>query len=148
MLPDIIQSMTDDTLTGRCMCGAVTFEISAPLQGAIYCHCTRCQRRTGSAFAVSGQTQPGTFAIVQGEDAVRTYAPGDGGWLKAFCSECGSHLFAAHPENADLVVVRLGALDQDPGVRPAAHQFADYAASWLPIPDDGLPRFPERMPRG
>jgi hypothetical protein len=142
--------MTDDqvpALTGRCMCGAVAFEVSAPLQGALYCHCNRCQRRTGSAFAVSGLTQPGSFSIVRGDDVVRAYAPGDGGWLKGFCSECGSHLFAAHPENRDLVSVRLGALDQDPGVRPGAHQFVDFAASWLPIPDDGLPRFPGRMPR-
>jgi hypothetical protein len=141
--------MTDDAvqLTGHCMCGAVAFEISAPLQGAVYCHCRRCQRRTGSAFAVSGVTQPGSFAIVQGEDAVRTYLPADGGWLKGFCGTCGGHLFAAHPEDREQVVVRLGALDQDPGVRPGAHQFVDYAAPWEPIPEDGLPRFPERMTR-
>ena len=37
-------------LTGACMCGAVTFAVSRPLVGALYCHCKRCQRRTGSAF--------------------------------------------------------------------------------------------------
>ena len=41
--------------------------------------------------------------------------------------------------------MRVGALDQDPGVRPSVHQFVDYAAPWEPIPDDGLPRYPERM---
>lgn len=40
---------------------------------------------------------------------------------------------------------RLGTLDQDPAVRPLAHQFVDYAAGWAPIPDDELPRFAERM---
>jgi hypothetical protein len=40
--------------------------------------------------------------------------------------------------------VRLGALDDDPGVQPSARQFVAYAASWEPIPDDELPRFPER----
>jgi hypothetical protein len=40
--------------------------------------------------------------------------------------------------------VRLGAFDQDPGVRPSARQFTAYAAVWEPIPEDGLPRFPER----
>ena len=66
-------------LTGRCMCGAVAFEISEPLPGALYCHCKRCQRRTGSAFSVTGLTQPGSFAISEGADVVRTY-PG-GRWL-------------------------------------------------------------------
>jgi len=39
----------------------------------------------------------------------------------------------------------LGALDGDPGLRPSVHQFVDYAPEWSPVPDDGLPRFPERM---
>ena len=42
--------------------------------------------------------------------------------------------------------MRLGAFDGDPGVRPGARQFVAYAAPWEPIPDDGLPRFPERLP--
>ena len=132
-------------LTGACMCGAVAFRVSAPLAGAVYCHCKRCQRRTGTAFSASGLTQPQTFAITRGADEVRTYRPGGDGWLKSFCAACGSQLFTTHPENEELVAVRLGALDQDPGVRPGVHQFVDYAAPWEPIPDDGLPRFPERM---
>lgn len=132
-------------LTGRCMCGAVAFEISEPLPGALYCHCKRCQRRTGSAFSVTGLTQPSSFAITEGADVVRTYRPEGDGWHKSFCSACGSQLFTNHPENQELLAVRLGALDQDPGIRPGAHQFVDYAAPWQPLPDDGLPRFPERM---
>lgn len=42
----------------------------------------------------------------------------------------------------------MGALDEDPGIRPSAHQFATYAAPWAPVPDDGLPRFPERLSPG
>jgi hypothetical protein len=67
------------SLTGACMCGAVRFAISMPPLGAAYCHCKRCQRRTGSAFSVSALTQPGSFTITEGEDLVRTYDPGDGG---------------------------------------------------------------------
>ena len=127
------------------MCGAVRFSVSEPLLGAVYCHCKRCQRRTGSAFSATGLTQPGSFALTSGEDAVRGYSPEDG-WTKSYCGECGSHLFTVNPENEDLIAVRLGAVDGDPGVRPTAHQFVDYAAPWEPIPDDGLPRYDERMP--
>ena len=130
------------------MCGTVAFAVSEPLVGAVYCHCKRCQRRTGTAFSASALTQPGSFAITQGEDAVRTYSPGDGGWDKSFCVECGSQLLTTNPENRELIAVRMGALDQDPGVRPGLHQFVDYAAPWEPLPDDGLPRFPERRPSG
>jgi hypothetical protein len=127
------------------MCGAVRFEISAPLRGAAYCHCKRCQRRTGTAFSVSGLTERGSFAITQGKDAVSTYRPGGEGWDKHFCSVCGGQLFTTSPDDAELLAVRLGALDEDPGVRPSRHQFVTYAAPWDPLPEDGLPRYPERM---
>ena len=40
--------------------------------------------------------------------------------------------------------MRLGAFDGDPGIRPAYRTFTAFAATWEPIPDDGLPRFPEQ----
>jgi hypothetical protein len=132
-------------LTGGCLCGGVRFEVSEPLQRALYCHCRRCQRRTGTAFSVSALTVPGSFRITAGDELVRTWSPPDG-WAKSFCGECGGHLFTTSPENPELVSVRMGALDEDPGIRPAAHQFVSYAAAWDPLPDDCLPRYGERLP--
>jgi hypothetical protein len=134
-------------LTGGCMCGAVRFEVSEALLGALYCHCKRCQRRTGTAFSVSALTVPGSFRVTAGGDLIRSWRPPDG-WVKSFCAECGSQVHTTHPDNPELLSVRMGALDDDPGIRPSAHQFTDYAAPWEPIPDDGLPRFPERLPTG
>jgi hypothetical protein len=132
-------------LAGGCMCGAVRFELSEPLLGALYCHCKRCQRRTGTGVSTTALTAPGSYRTVAGAEQVRSWDPGDGGWVKAFCAECGSQLFTANPENPELIAIRMGALDEDPGIRPAAHQFVDYAAAWAPVPDDGLPRFPQRI---
>ena len=39
--------------------------------------------------------------------------------------------------------IRMGAFDADPGIRPSVRQFVSDAAPWEPIPDDGLPRYPE-----
>ncbi|MBV8257710.1 MAG: GFA family protein [Actinobacteria bacterium] len=130
-------------VTGRCLCGGVRYEISEPFEAAGYCHCTRCQRRTGSAASASGRIVPGSLRVVAGEELIRCWDPGDGGWPKCFCSTCGSALWSRHPEEPDRLSVRLGTVDGDPGVRPAWHQFVAYAAVWEPIPDDGLPRFPE-----
>ncbi|MBV9195028.1 MAG: GFA family protein [Solirubrobacterales bacterium] len=129
-------------LTGGCNCGAVRFEVAAPLVSASYCHCRRCQRRTGTAASANGRTEPGSFRVLTGEDRLRAWKP-EGGWEKWFCGDCGSALFSRSPEDASQVGVRLGALDDDPGVRPGARQFVAYAAPWEPIPDDNLPRFPE-----
>lgn len=132
-------------LTGGCGCGAVRFELTKPLVGAGYCHCTRCQHRTGAGASANGITEPGSFRIVAGEERLRAWRP-DGGWEKWFCGECGSALFSRDPGDADRVGVRLGALDSDPGVRPQYHQFVAYAPPWEEIPDDALPRYPELRP--
>jgi len=138
--------LTENALTGGCLCGGVRYEITAPLVVAGYCHCTRCQRRTGTAASVQARVAPGSFRVTSGIDLVTEYDPADGGFLKAFCSACGSALYSRHPTDADAVSVRLGTFDSDPGVEPAYHQFVAYAASWEAIPDDGLPRYPERRP--
>ena len=137
--------MPELPLTGGCLCGAVRYEISEPLLGAGYCHCTRCQRRTGSSAAASGRIAPGSLRIVSGEELVRAYEPDDG-FAKEFCSACGGALWSRSPDDPGWVAVRLGTFDGDPGVRPSYRQFVAYAAPWEPIPDDGLPRFPERKP--
>ncbi len=129
-------------LTGGCGCGAVRFEVSEPLMGAVYCHCTRCQRRTGTGASASARTAPGSFRVVQGEEHMRAWKP-EGGAEKWFCGECGSALFSRVPGEPETIGARLGAFDGDPGVRPTGHQYVAYAAPWEPIPDDGLPRFPE-----
>ena len=129
-------------LTGSCGCGNVRFELTAPLRSAVYCHCTRCQRRTGTAASASGRAEPGSFRILTGEDCLRAWKP-DGGWEKWFCGDCGSAMFSRDPDDHLQISVRLGALDGDPGVRPSARQFVAYAASWEPIPEDGLPRYSE-----
>jgi hypothetical protein len=135
----------DLPLTGGCGCGAVRFEVDAPPVGAVYCHCTRCQRRSGTAAAASARVAPGSVRVVGGAEHVRRWTP-EGGLAKAFCGDCGSALFALDPDSGEIVVVRFGAFDADPGVRPDARQFVAYAAPWEPIPDDGLPRYPERRP--
>jgi hypothetical protein len=134
-----------DVLTGGCNCGAVRFEIIGALSDARYCHCTRCQRRTGAAASASASVLPGSFRIVTGESALKAWTPTDG-HEKWFCSECGSAIFTRDPADHAKVGVRLGAIDADPGVRPAYRQFVAYAAPWEPVPDDGLPRYPERRP--
>ncbi len=132
-------------LTGGCLCGRVRFQISEPLVSAGYCHCTRCQRRTGTAASASARIAPGSLTILAGEELVRSYEPPDG-FAKDFCGACGGALWSRHPTDPDWVGVRLGAFDHDPGIRPSYRQFVAYAAPWEPVPDDGLPRYPEQRP--
>jgi hypothetical protein len=134
-----------EPLTAGCLCGAVRFEVTEAPVVAYYCHCTRCQRRTGTAAAPGARVPSGAVRVLQGEDRVRRYVP-DTGLPKAFCDDCGSALWAEDRDSGEPVAVRMGAFDEDPGVRPSYRQFTAYAPAWEPIPEDGLPRHPERAP--
>jgi hypothetical protein len=120
----------------------VRFEVTEPLVSAAYCHCTRCQRRTGTAASVSARIAPGSLRILEGEDLIRAYEPLSG-FVKVFCSACGGALWSSDPANPEVMSVRMGTFDSDPGIRPSYRIYVSYAAPWEPIPDDGLERFPE-----
>jgi hypothetical protein len=134
------------SLQGGCLCGAVRFELTAPPLSAGYCHCTRCQRRTGTGSSISAFVDPASLHWLQGEELIKGWTPASDGAEKCFCRECGAHLFSRSRDGVR-VGMRMGSFDGDPGVRPSTRQYVAYAASWEQIPDDGLPRYDEGRPR-
>jgi hypothetical protein len=123
----------------------VRFEITAPFISAGYCHCTRCQRRTGTGSSANGRVRREGFRLLQGAERLRAFAPPKG-VPKLFCTSCGSALFSGDPFSDHEVAVRLGALDADPGIRPQYRQFTDDAPAWEAIPQDGLVHHPGARP--
>ena len=132
---------------GGCLCGRVRFEVDGPFGPAGYCHCRRCQRRTGGGSSAQVRLDGSALRVTEGEEHVRAYRPPTG-FEKLFCAQCGSALFSRNPEDPAQMSVRLGVFDDDPGVRLEYRQFVDYAAAWEPIPDDGLERFAGSRPGG
>jgi hypothetical protein len=139
--------MNDAPLTGRCLCGDVRFEVAEGPRSAGYCHCTRCQRRSGTAASAQVHLAPGALTIVAGEELISWWRHADGGGEKGFCSNCGGHLFSRPVEDRTQFNVRFSAFERDPGVRPSYRAWLSSAASWEPIPDDGLVRYEEGRPR-
>ena len=125
-------------LTGHCLCGAVRYEISGKPLAMMYCHCEECRRATGSSLNTSIFVRKDGFRVVAGEDAVSYHETARGN-LRYFCSRCGSPLFKHFPEPPDLITVRAGTLDSDPGVRPSGHIWVSEKAPWFEI-TDGLPQ--------
>jgi hypothetical protein len=122
----------------------VRFELTEPATAAGYCHCTRCQKRTGGGSSLQARIDGATFRLLAGEELIQCWQPPDTGFAKCFCRECGSHLFS---RGGKQMSIRFGAFDGDPGVRPSWRAFTAYAPPWEPVPDDGLERFPEAKPR-
>jgi hypothetical protein len=130
----------DAPLQGGCLCGAVRYEITAPFISAGYCHCTHCQRRTGTGSSANGRVPQAGFRLLRGGERLKAFKPPTG-VPKLFCIDCGSALFSGEPLSDPEVAVRLGTLDGDPGIRPQHRQFLDSAAPWEQVPEDGLQRY-------
>jgi hypothetical protein len=128
-------------LAGGCACEAVRFVVAGPLGEAWWCHCKRCQRRTGSNASPQVRIDADAYNVVRGAKLISEWTPPTGGFVKAFCSVCGSQLYSRNPADPTRIAPRLGTFDGDPQVRPAYHQRIESAAGWQPLPDDGLPRY-------
>jgi hypothetical protein len=133
-------------LLGSCLCGGVRFEVTAPFRRANHCHCSRCRKHSGTFGLTQGRVPREGFRLLAGEELIRVFRPAEGAAVKAFCSACGSSLFGGTWPDGPEVSIRLGALDDDPGIRPQYHSFTDSRAPWDELPDDGLERYPGPPP--
>ena len=131
-------------IRGQCLCGDVQYEIEGKISPIWLCHCTKCRRRTGSAFHASAFCDVDKFSWRSGEDSVREYADTPG-YVTRFCARCGSPV-PSHLAGTDLIFLHVGALDGDPERSIEHHIFTGWKAPWFEILD-GQPQFEEHKPR-
>lgn len=128
--------MTDQIVTGGCLCGAVRFEIAAAPITVRVCWCRLCQR-LGTGGATVNVTFPTDATTITGE--LRDYpATADSGskMHRRFCPTCGTHLFSEAESRPHLIVVRAGALDDPEIAKPELTIWTDQAPSWACIDPD------------
>jgi len=128
-----------DRMTGKCLCEAVTYEISGSLGPIFNCHCSKCRRWHGAAFRTRASITRSQFRWLSGEHLLKAYRSSDN-VTKTFCSVCGSNLASFYLDRPEVVGIPLGGLEQDPGGKPEAHIFVGSKAPWHEI-TDGLPQF-------
>ncbi len=121
------------SIAGGCLCGAVRFELDGPIEVINYCHCSRCRRRTGSAFATIAHAQLADFRLIAGEERIATFAP-EGWSRRSFCRTCGSPLPGLNTEDGE-VGIPAGLLEEDPGTRPSLHIMVSSKAPWFEVSD-------------
>jgi hypothetical protein len=125
--------------TGRCLCGAVRYEVRGPLRDVLICHCEECRRWHGhiSAFTAARRED----LAVGDERALRWIdsPASDADARRGFCGDCGSSLFWEAP-GLDTVSISAGTLDPPTGLHVIAHVYAPQAADFYDLPEDGLPR--------
>lgn len=126
---------------GSCLCGEVKYELSGDFQSFFLCHCTRCQKDTGSAHAANLFATANTLTWLQGENDVKTYHHLNSMHAKSFCQKCGSALPTVD-ENINSVVVPAGSLDSPILIEPTAKIFVSRRANWSKHLDN-IPNYDE-----
>lgn len=126
------------TLAGRCLCGRVTFRLSATPEAPVACHCSQCRRQSGHYWASANV--PRSALAIEDDDALRWFDSSPK-VRRGFCSRCGSVLFWDPPAR-DWISVAVGALDQPTGLRLARHIFVADQGDYYTIAD-GLPQNPQ-----
>ena len=126
-----------NTQKGACLCGRVEYELQDPESMGV-CHCTRCQRWTGSSLAAV-VVDKNNFRFTSGDDLVRRYesefAP------RHFCGNCGSSLYDDLGEKYFVAAGLMRELD----LQPSFHLQVANKAPWETIGDDA-PQYPENPP--
>jgi len=130
---------------GSCLCGGVRYEISGPLSYPLNCHCSMCRKAHGAAFRSRARVKVEDFRWMQGAELV-TYYESSPGNHRGFCRVCGSPLLSRFDQDPRYYGLPLGALDDDPGIKPGFHVFVAYKAPWYDITDE-LPQFAELPPK-
>lgn len=129
-------------LKGSCLCHAIEYEIHGELGPVMMCHCSKCRKANGSAYAINAMVNTNAFVIVKGQDAISEYESTPG-VFRSFCKHCGSPLVSRRPSQPDIVRLRIGTLDTPVDVKAMAHIFVGSKASWDEIHDD-IPQYEER----
>ena len=131
-------STSFETFDGGCACGAVRYRLAGPPMFVHCCHCTECQRLSGSAFSMNAPIEADRLTLLSGQPQA-LLAPSGSGRTQAIqrCPDCGVALWAYHPDLGEVVaLVRIGTLDHPHAFIPGAHCFTRSKLPWVAIPDD------------
>jgi hypothetical protein len=121
-------------ITGRCLCGGVTYSAdAAPVVQAV-CHCKDCQRQTGSPFTVFVGVPRDSFRVEGSTLASFSTTGADHGGEseRNFCSRCGAPVFSVSAVAPELVLIKAGSLDDAPWLEPAMEFWTSSAQPWSP----------------
>lgn len=133
--------MSECTLSGSCLCGAVKYVVTGEPVRFFHCHCSRCRKVTGTGHASNLFLQPGTLKWLGGEDQIRTFKiPEAQRFTNSFCGMCGSRL-PRQALGADVVMIPAGSLDVAAPIEPQARIFYESRTRWS-CADDHIPVFP------
>lgn len=126
-------------LEGGCQCGALRYRLSAAPLMIYCCHCTNCQKITGSAFVVSAPVMETAFEFIEGGPSKTEWTSDAGnkrfGW---FCGDCGCRIAHGQTPSIGVLSLRAGTFDDTSWVEPVGHIWTSSAQDWQTFGNDTL----------
>ena len=122
-------------ISGGCLCGAVRYQIDAPVTTLRACHCLNCQKHTGGAGSVNAVVPADQFKLTKGEPKQYDDANTRSGRTlsRFFCGTCGSPLFSKRNPDIGVRIVRAGTLDDSSGLKIVSNIWTSTARPWAHI---------------
>jgi hypothetical protein len=135
---------SNDTFEGGCTCRHVRYRITSKPMFVHCCHCTWCQRETGTAFALNAMIEADRVALTAGEvESVDTPSASGKGQKIWRCPQCKVALWSNYAGAGDKVrFMRVGTLDTPAAMPPDIHIFTSTKQPWVVLPD-GAKAVPE-----
>jgi hypothetical protein len=131
--------MTENIISGGCLCGAVRYEARGELRNITHCHCADCRRSGGAPFVTWASFKRSDFRFTSGQPRELKWA----GRLRSFCPRCGTPLtFLAGPE-AEEVDVTVCSFDHPEAVMPSDHTWIEDRLPWVHLADQ-LPTYGQK----
>jgi hypothetical protein len=125
---------TPSQISGRCLCGSVTYRADAEPLAQAACHCTECQRQTGTAFSVVVGV-PLASLKVEGDTLSSFTTTGEQhgtATQRRFCSACGSPIFSTSEAMPEFAFLKAGTLDDASWLDPQLEVWTRSAQPWSP----------------
>jgi hypothetical protein len=128
-----------EAASGRCLCGAVRYEVRGALRGVLLCHCVECRRWSGHAFAATAARREDLVLLESAGLRWVASPESESDARRGFCGDCGSSLFWDAPCR-ETVSIAAGSLDEPTGLSVVGHVYVSQAGDYYELPEDGLPR--------
>jgi hypothetical protein len=138
--------MSQSTLKGSCLCGAVKYEVTGEPKRFYHCHCSRCRKATGTGHASNLFLQPAALKWLSGEEQVVAFKVLAANDLPTPSAQPVAAACRVKRTTSDIVMIPAGSLDDAAPIKPQANIFSDSRAGWS-CTDDELPVYPEFPPQ-
>ena len=135
-----------DPITGGCLCGAIRYSVSQAPDKIIACHCTHCQKASGSGASHNAVVPSAAVSFTAGKPKLFTDTAASGNTLyRYFCGDCGSPIYSQRAKMPEMMVLKVGTLDAPINLKVVMNIWTNSARPWL-YRDPTIEHYPENRP--